>query len=274
MTDSYRIKSKPNAKSASSRVEPAQLGSSASHRPRPPDLVDVPIGSTVPNGYSANRPDSATSKSVTQLPRLFQQFPWKAIRSNCRVHLFFVPSLCIREGDGGGQVFIERCQLHDFVEFVLDSAARNSLPLTHVVILGIAEWVAVKYGSRKANLSSPCGAPSERRVRRWRTQTLNRLEALPLDILVKILSKVDHSDLKQLLLVSKTVNGATLIARESHFVFSTPISKSLFKKQSNKIDSDLGIINEEAPHAPNQQRVARSRLNGVQLSSVAIALFT
>ncbi|CAD5179766.1 unnamed protein product [Musa acuminata subsp. malaccensis] len=125
-----------------------------------------------------------------------------------------------------------------------------------------------------ANLSSPCGAPSKRRVTRWRTQTLNRLEALPLDILVKTLSKVDHSDLKQLLLVSKTVNGATLIARESHFVFSTPISKSLFKKQSNTIDSDLDIINEEAPHAPNQQRVARSRLNGVQLSSVAIALFT
>ncbi|KAJ8484261.1 hypothetical protein OPV22_016746 [Ensete ventricosum] len=122
-----------------------------------------------------------------------------------------------------------------------------------------------------ANLSSP----SKRRVsRRWRTQILNRLEALPLDILVKILSQVDHSDLKQLLLVSKTVNGATLIARESHFVFSTPISKSRFKKQSNTIDSDLGIIiNEEAPHAPNQQRVARSRLDGVQLSSVAVALF-
>lgn len=66
----------------------------------------------------------------------------------------------------------------------------------------------------------------------------------------------------------------TLIARESHFVFSTPISKSLFKKQSNTIDGDLDIINEEAPHAPNQRRAARSRLNGVQLSSVAIALFT
>ncbi|RRT38913.1 hypothetical protein B296_00046739 [Ensete ventricosum] len=54
----------------------------------------------------------------------------------------------------------------------------------------------------------------------------------------------------------------------------TPISKSRFKKQSNTIDSDLDIIiNEEAPHAPNQQRVARSRLDGVQLSSVAVALF-
>lgn len=51
-------------------------------------------------------------------------------------------------------------------------------------ILGRKRVVLSKTTDSANLLSSPCGAPSKRRVRRWRTQTLNRLEALPLDILV------------------------------------------------------------------------------------------
>ncbi|KAJ8458205.1 hypothetical protein OPV22_031131 [Ensete ventricosum] len=112
--------------------------------------------------------------------------------------------------------------------------------------------------------SANCWRSPKRLSRVSSMERLNRLEALPQDILVKILCKVDHSDLKQLVLVSKTVNGATLVAKRLHFAFSTPSSKPVFRRHE---------ISEEAPNAPMQQRVAKSRLDGVKVSSVAVALF-
>ncbi|WOK91909.1 hypothetical protein Cni_G00600 [Canna indica] len=130
--------------------------------------------------------------------------------------------------------------------------------------------VALSKTVNLANLSSPCGRTSFKRSgRRSRMQQLNLLEALPEEILVKILCKVNHSDLKQLLLVSKTIRGATLIARESHFAFSTPISNIAFHPLRN---GDPGNSN-EVPYAPMRERVAKSRLDGVDLSSIAVALF-
>ncbi|KAG1368198.1 putative F-box protein SKIP27 [Cocos nucifera] len=101
----------------------------------------------------------------------------------------------------------------------------------------------------------------------------NRLESLPQDVLVRILCKVNHSDLKQLLLVSKIVHGATSIAKEMHFAFSTPSSKPVFRREGNMGDIDLEVC-EEAPNAPKQRRVAKSRLGRKTLSSIAVALFT
>ncbi|KAG1368200.1 putative F-box protein SKIP27 [Cocos nucifera] len=98
----------------------------------------------------------------------------------------------------------------------------------------------------------------------------NRLESLPQDVLVRMLCKVNHSDLKQLLLVSKIVHGATLIAKEMHFAFSTPSSKPIFRREGNMGDTDLEVCEQ----APKQRRVPKARLGGKTLSSVAVALFT
>ncbi|XP_020091614.1 F-box protein At1g61340-like [Ananas comosus] len=128
--------------------------------------------------------------------------------------------------------------------------------------------VVISSSLDSSSFSSPI--PQKRRSCRSRMERPNRLESLPEDILVRILCKVDHSDLKQLLLVSKSVNQAALIARELHFAFSTPLVKRIFERENEERDSD----NEEAPDAPKQRRVARSRIDGKSLSSIAVALFT
>ncbi|XP_074590866.1 F-box protein At1g61340-like [Curcuma longa] len=121
--------------------------------------------------------------------------------------------------------------------------------------------VALSNSVNFPNFASPvklCG--------RSRLGKTNRLENLPQDVLVRILCKVEHRDLKQLLLVSKTVNAATSVAKDLHFAFATPISKPVFRYE---IDD-----REETPNAPKQQRIAKSRLHGSKLSSIATALFT
>ncbi|XP_042466687.1 F-box protein At1g61340-like [Zingiber officinale] len=118
--------------------------------------------------------------------------------------------------------------------------------------------VALSNSVNLLNFASPvklCG--------RSRLGKTNRLENLPQDVLVRILCKVEHRDLKRLLLVSKTVNAATSVAKELHFAFATPISKPVFRDETK-----------ETPNAPKQQRIAKSRLDGSKLSSIATALFT
>ena len=121
-----------------------------------------------------------------------------------------------------------------------------------------------------------------------------------------------HEDLKQLILVSKSVNEAvfslvqgnlfdlkqctfrrfvswvpsfafllhfniyvlqTLIAKELHFAYSTPRAKRASRK-----DEDLGLDGDledsrEVPNAPRQCRVAKSRMNFEKLGSVTVDLF-
>ncbi|XP_042445289.1 F-box protein At1g61340-like [Zingiber officinale] len=117
-----------------------------------------------------------------------------------------------------------------------------------------------------ANLSSPCGSSSSKKLCTMSTMEQSiHLETLPQDVLVRILSKVDHGDLMQLLFVSKTVNQATTIAKEMHFALRTPISKPVFK---DNVDGS-----EAAPNAPMQHRVARSRLHAINRSSIVVVLF-
>ncbi|XP_042455284.1 F-box protein At1g61340-like [Zingiber officinale] len=121
--------------------------------------------------------------------------------------------------------------------------------------------VALSNSVNLLNFASPvklCG--------RSRLGKTNRLENLPQDVLVTILCKVEHRDLKRLLLVSKTVNAATSVAKELHFAFATPISNPVFRDETDD--------RQETPNAPKQQRIAKSRLDGSKLSSIATALFT
>nr|GMC87997.1 F-box protein At1g61340-like [Ipomoea batatas] len=98
------------------------------------------------------------------------------------------------------------------------------------------------------------------------------LEALPQDVLIRIVCGVDHDDLKRLFHVSKAIREATLIAKDWHFEYSTPRKTIGFK---SPIDfEDLGEFNEvEAPNAPRQSRVPRSRVSRKKLAGLSIALF-
>ncbi|XP_031501287.1 F-box protein SKIP27 [Nymphaea colorata] len=100
------------------------------------------------------------------------------------------------------------------------------------------------------------------------------LEALPLDILVRILCGVDHEDLKQLYLVSKTIKAAAMVAKDYHFAFSTPKatrSRSV-ALDSSEVSSISAEGNTEAPNAPLRHRYAKAR-SGKKFAEISVNLF-
>lgn len=97
------------------------------------------------------------------------------------------------------------------------------------------------------------------------------LEALPFDILIRVLCGVDHEDLEQLLHVSKTIREATKIAKELHFEYSTPKKKTFAFHTSLDVEDENGFEEIEAPNAP--LRKSWSRLNGRDLASISTTLF-
>ncbi|GLU23099.1 hypothetical protein SLE2022_391300 [Rubroshorea leprosula] len=98
------------------------------------------------------------------------------------------------------------------------------------------------------------------------------LESLPQDILIRILCGVNHEDLEKLYHVSKTVREATMIAKESHFAFSTPRKTPAFRNSIVPDESsDSGEI--ETPEAPKVSRPYRARLSGKRLAAISVALF-
>nr|AAO39934.1 At1g61340 [Arabidopsis thaliana] len=104
------------------------------------------------------------------------------------------------------------------------------------------------------------------------------LEDLPLDILVRIICGVEHEDLKQLFHVSKTIREATMIAKQSHFAYSTPRKTSVFHHGRFGWDNPFDVEDDdeeiEAPGAPLQKRYRLSRINrNKDDSGVSVALF-
>ncbi|KAG6469278.1 hypothetical protein ZIOFF_073985 [Zingiber officinale] len=97
--------------------------------------------------------------------------------------------------------------------------------------------------SKSADFSPHCGSSSSSKklCRRSTMERSNHLEALPLDVL-------------------------TSIAKEMHFAFATPISNRVSKEDADGHE-------EEAPNAPIRQRVTRSRLSALSLSSITAVLF-
>ncbi|KAK2977113.1 hypothetical protein RJ640_017637 [Escallonia rubra] len=98
------------------------------------------------------------------------------------------------------------------------------------------------------------------------------LEALPQDILIRILCGVNHDDLKRLFQVSKQIREATLIAKQWHFAYSTPTKCLAFRNSLDLADSSE-FTEVEAPNAPKQLRVPRSRLSKKKLADISVALF-
>ncbi|XP_027347737.1 F-box protein At1g61340-like [Abrus precatorius] len=100
----------------------------------------------------------------------------------------------------------------------------------------------------------------------------SRLEALPLDILIRVLCGVDHEDLGQLVQVSRAIREATEIARRLHFEYSTPKKKTFALRSPFGVEGAGGGFEEiEAPNAP--LRKSKSRLSGKNLAGISVALF-
>ncbi|XP_020573437.1 F-box protein SKIP27-like [Phalaenopsis equestris] len=95
------------------------------------------------------------------------------------------------------------------------------------------------------------------------------LESLPQDIVVNILTKLRHGDLKHSLLVSKFISEAALVARKTHFLYTTPATKPAFSRNLELSDSEIS----RAPKALEQmrakkQKAKRFQCNGRRLSSI------
>ncbi|KAM0952418.1 putative F-box domain-containing protein [Dioscorea sansibarensis] len=151
---------------------------------------------------------------------------------------------------------------------------RNGLESAHMTRIIGRRRVLVPGHLEDSCFSPTTATPTQKRPqRRSRIKGLNLLEALPQDILVRTLCKVDHSDLKQLVLVSKSVHEATLVAKDLHFAFSTP-SKLGNNGRGGDLLGATGVEEGlETPDAPKQRRAAKSRIDRSKLASISIALF-
>ncbi|KAJ8531568.1 hypothetical protein K7X08_027002 [Anisodus acutangulus] len=105
------------------------------------------------------------------------------------------------------------------------------------------------------------------------TNEKSALEALPKDILIRIVCGVDHDDLRRLFHVSRAFREVSMIAKGWHFDFSTP-RKTLPFRNALEVE-ELGDTDEveEAPNAPMQPKIARSRLSRKKLADISVALF-
>lgn len=99
------------------------------------------------------------------------------------------------------------------------------------------------------------------------------LEALPQDILIRIVCGVDHDDLKRLFHVSKPIREATLVAKRWHFEYSTP-RKTVGFKNATDMENWSECDDAEVPNAPKQSKFPRTRLSRKKLADISVALFT
>ncbi|KAF5206131.1 F-box protein skip27 [Thalictrum thalictroides] len=129
---------------------------------------------------------------------------------------------------------------------------------------------------RKRVEPSPCSSPFKTPLKRQCSVKLNSekslLEALPQDIIVRILCGVEHEDLGRLLLVSKSIQEATLIAKGWHFAFRTPSSKAATLRFYSDVE-DANFDNSPILNAPKQGKGYWSRTKGKNISDISVALF-
>ncbi|CAA7405680.1 unnamed protein product [Spirodela intermedia] len=132
----------------------------------------------------------------------------------------------------------------------------------------------------KRTCCSPLDDPTQKPLNRMlpRAESSGHLDHLPEDLMVSIISRVDHGDLRHLLLVSKSVRDAAIISKESHFDFKTPLSRPAFRG-GDLLDSEdehggdqAGDDDREAPGAP--RRVSRTRTSRKDLTAITVALFS
>nr|XP_010933945.1 F-box protein At4g35930-like [Elaeis guineensis] len=97
------------------------------------------------------------------------------------------------------------------------------------------------------------------------------IDSLPLDILVQILCKLNHDELKPSLVVSKSFHNAALMAQQLHFDFSTPAPKKATMAFADMKDMDM------TPGAPSLKLGSRkprtSKLSEEETRKIAVVLF-
>nr|XP_043626363.1 F-box protein SKIP27-like [Erigeron canadensis] len=118
-------------------------------------------------------------------------------------------------------------------------------------------------------ISSPSKKPS---IRKDFGPQVSFLEALPQDILIRVLCGVEHDDLKTLVRVSKLICEAAMLAKKLHFAYSTPKKVPAFRCALDQ-SSVLAVDEIEAPNAPKRLRVTRSRLDRNKIGDLSVALF-
>ncbi|CAH9082470.1 unnamed protein product [Cuscuta europaea] len=89
-------------------------------------------------------------------------------------------------------------------------------------------------------------------------------EALPEDILIRIIFGVEHEDLISLFHVSKAIRQVTLIAKKWHFEYNTP-------RKTIDFESFVGTM--EEPNAPRQSRIPKIQLSNKRLDDISMVLF-
>ncbi|ESQ55225.1 hypothetical protein EUTSA_v10026245mg [Eutrema salsugineum] len=114
------------------------------------------------------------------------------------------------------------------------------------------------------------------KVKRQRSLTTiaeeSPLESLPQELLIRVISGVDHEDLNSLNIVSKSIREASLIAKSLHFAYTTP--KKTRQAFRNQIDLDDHQVEDiEPPNAPIHYRWTKAKSNERE-SKVPVALFT
>jgi len=102
----------------------------------------------------------------------------------------------------------------------------------------------------------------------------SRLEALPQDVLVRVLCGVDHDDLDQVFDVSTTIREASEIAKQMHFEFSTPKKNTVAAVRSPfDMENENASDETEAPNAPLMLKKSKSRLSTRKLADISVTLF-
>lgn len=125
-----------------------------------------------------------------------------------------------------------------------------------------------------APMKRRCGEQNDEQIEQVSRRNSSLLEALPQEILIKVVCGVDHDDLKQLINVSKTIRDATVIAKQLHFAFSTPSKTKVFRNSIDLLNNPMDFDECEAPNAPKQvRRTNRPRISEKKLEDVSIALF-
>ncbi|XP_038880993.1 F-box protein SKIP27 [Benincasa hispida] len=134
--------------------------------------------------------------------------------------------------------------------------------------------VVISYNEEDSSIDLTPKAQSKRRCSVVSTAVdsdRSLLEALPQEILIKVLCGVEHDDLKQLVRVSKTISEATLVAKEWHFAYNTPSKVRTFRT-AIELDDSSDYDEIEAPYAPHTRRI-RTPLNRKKLAEISVALF-
>lgn len=147
--------------------------------------------------------------------------------------------------------------------------------------LGLGIVRSTSFGRKRVTLSSTVDVdfvsttPTKRICSQNSFSTNNKsvLEALPKDILIKIVCRVDHDDLKSLFHVSRALREASIVAKGWHFDFSTPRKTLPFRSAFEVVELGDNDELEKAPNAPMQSKIARSRLSSKKLADISVALF-